>query len=114
MTYDEKLTGRVREALAGFSDVTEKKMFGGVAFMVNGKMCVTVGRTGIMCRIDPALQPRLMRTKGCHPVIMRGRSVRGYVRVEETALRTDDDLSAWVGYALRFNEQLGARPKTSR
>ncbi len=74
MTYDERLAGRVRATLAGTRDVAEKKMFGGVAFMVNGKMCVTVGRTGIMCRIDPAIQPRLLRNKGCRPLVMGGRT----------------------------------------
>lgn len=114
MTYDEKLASRVREALAESANVRETKMFGGVAFLVNGKMCVTVGRTGIMCRIDPAIQSTLIRSKGCRPVIMGGRKYRGYVRVEVKALRTEDDLNVWVRYALDFNERIKAGLKTSR
>ncbi len=114
MTYDETLAGRVRKALARTSNVTEKKMFGGVAFIVNGKMCVTVGRTGIMCRIDPAIQGELMERRGCQPVIMGGRAYRGYVRVGEKALRADQDLRTWVRYALDFNERIKAGPRTTR
>ncbi len=113
MTYDKRLAGRVREGLANTSQVTEKKMFGGVAFMVNGKMCVTVGRGGIMVRIDPAIQNELMRIKGSKPVIMKGRAYRGYIRVEEQALRTDDKLKSWIGYALDFNGCIATGPKNS-
>ncbi len=89
-------------------------MFGGIAFLVNGKMCVTVGRTGIMCRIDPAIQATLVRRKGCRPVVMQGRTYRGYVRVEPNALRTDDALDSWVRYALDFNKRIKSGRKKTR
>ncbi len=103
---DEELAGRVREELSGIRSVVEKKMFGGVAFMVNGKMCVTVGHSRIMCRIDPALHNELLQKEDCHPVVMRGRQLRSYVRVDEKALRRRGELKRWVALALDFNKRI--------
>lgn len=108
MTVNEKLAARVREALASVSRVEEKRMFGGVAFMVNGKMCVTVGRDRIMCRVDPARTEELTRMKGCSLVKMRGREYRGYVRVSEQVLDKMKDLHFWIGLALDFNDRAKA------
>ena len=65
MAYDEKLADRVREALAHLPKVEEKRMFRGVTFMVNGKMCVSVGDDRIMCRIDPAVHEEAVEKEGC-------------------------------------------------
>jgi TfoX/Sxy family transcriptional regulator of competence genes len=64
MAYNEELAERVREALAHLPKVEEKKMFGGIAFMVNDKMCITVGKDRIMCRIDPAIHDDILAKKG--------------------------------------------------
>lgn len=111
MTYDEKLMTRVREALSGASRVEEKRMFGGLAFMVNGKLCVSVGLSRIMCRVDPAMHGKLVRKRGCRTVTMKGREYKRYVRVEKMALETREDVDYWVGLALHFNRRARAAPK---
>jgi len=111
---NEKLTERVRESLSGVSRVEEKKMFGGVAFMVNGKMCVTSSHGGMMCRVDPARMDELTAKKGCSVMTMKGREYRGYVRVSEDALEKKRDLDFWVGVALEFNDRATSSPKKSR
>ena len=78
-------------------------MFGGLAFMLDGKMCVTVGADRIMCRIDPADHDAAVARPGCTPMVMRGREMRGYVRVGESALRTPAALDRWVRMAVEYN-----------
>ena len=73
MAYNEKLTNRVRIALAHLPKVQEKKMFRGITVMVNEKMCISVGDNEIMCRIDPELHEACVAKKGCRSVVMKGR-----------------------------------------
>lgn len=111
MAYNEKLTNRLRSALAHLPDVQEKKMFRGIAFMVAGKMCISVGDDEIMCRIDPALHEDSLEKSGCRPVIMKGREYQGYVYVNEAALKTKKQLNYWVELALGFNPKAKASKK---
>ena len=83
MAYNEKLTNRVREALAGVSNIEEKKMFRGVTFMVNGKMCISAGDDEMMCRIDPDVHEAAIERKGCRAMEMKGRQYKGYVLINE-------------------------------
>lgn len=106
MAYSEKLAERLRQALTDTHKVEEKKMFGGLAFMVNGKMCLTAGADRIMCRIDPALHEDAIKRKGCRTVIMGGKEYKGYVHVDEDALKTKAALHYWVGLALDFNKSI--------
>jgi len=71
-------------------------MFGGVTFMVRGKMCVSAGKGGIMCRIDPARHDAALQRKGARTVVMKGREYRGWVYVDEAAVQTKRDLDYWV------------------
>ncbi len=103
MAVDEKLTERIRNLLKGVSHVEERKMFRGIVFMVNGKMCVTASDRGVMCRIDPSIQEDLLKRKGCRVMTMRGTKYRGYVIVDRAALRTKPQLEFWVTRALEFN-----------
>jgi TfoX/Sxy family transcriptional regulator of competence genes len=105
---DNALVGRVRAALERTIHVEEKRMFGGIVFMVDGKMCVSVGRDRLMCRIDPSLHDPALERTGCRTVVMRGRRYRGYVYVESKAVRTKRDLERWIGMALDYNKT--ARP----
>ncbi len=114
MAYNEKLTNRLREAFADTKNVEELKMFRGIAFMVNGKMCITVGDDEIMCRIDPAMQETALEKKGTRAVIMRGREYKGYVKVQEDVLKTKKDLESWIRLALDFNKFAKASKKTKR
>ena len=104
MAYNEKLTARIREALAHVPAVEEKRMFRGVTFMVNDKMCITAGDTRIMCRIDPSVHEDALKRKGCETVKMKGREYKGYVYVSEEGIKTKKDLDYWIGLALEFNK----------
>ncbi len=108
MAYDEALAKRVQSAL-GRTRVEARRMFGGLTFMVRGKMCVSVGKETIMCRIDPALHIAALKRLGCRSVTMGGREYRGFVYVRSGALRTKRDLDYWVRLALAYN----ARAKAS-
>ena len=77
MAYNEKLTARIREALAHLPKVEEKRMFRGVTFMVNDKMCISAGDNKIMCRIDPAIHEEVIKGKVARPVKMKGREYKG-------------------------------------
>ena len=114
MAYNEKLADRIRMALSHIPDVKEKKMFGGLAFMVYGKMCVTAGADRIMCRIDPAIHDEVIRKKDCTAVIMRGREYKGYVHVSEDSIKKKKDFDYWIGLALDFNKIAKASKKSDR
>jgi TfoX/Sxy family transcriptional regulator of competence genes len=111
MAINEQLTNRVRQAFAETPGVEEKKMFSGIAFMVNKKLCVSVGNNRIMCRIDPDLQDDLIRKPGCATVIMKGRDYKGYIWVNESVLTSKKQIDYWVKLALDFNPQAKATAK---
>ena len=104
MAYNEKLTNRIREALVKIPNVEEKRMFSGITFMVNGKMCISAGNDRIMCRIDPAIHEEVVKRKGCTAVTMKGREYKGYVYVNEKAIATKGDFDYWIRLALDFNK----------
>jgi len=108
MAYNEKLTNRIREALADVPNVEEKKMFSGITFMVNGKMCISAGNDRIMCRIDPAIHEEAIKRKGSRTVEMKGREYKGYVYVNEDGIKTKKDFDYWIGLSLEFNERAKA------
>ena len=112
MPPDETLANRVRTAIGKNRRVEEKKMFGGIAFMVEGKMCVTVGKGRIMCRIDPAIHDAALERKGCTTVVMKGREYRGYVHIDAEAVSSKTDLYHWVKLALDFNGR--AKPSAGK
>ena len=87
MKLQEKILADVRASLAGFPQVEEKKMFGKLAFMVNHKLCIAVGKETSMCRIDPALHGRTNHQTAAETVIMRGREMKGYVRINNNDLQ---------------------------
>lgn len=114
MSYNENLTIRVREALSHLPKVEEKKMFRGVAFMVDGKMCITVGDDEIMCRINPLIHDEAIKRKGCRTVIMKGQEYKGWVNVKEDSLKKKKDFDYWVALALDFNKLAKASKKSKR
>lgn len=89
-------------------------MFGGLAFMVNGKMCINVGKDRLMCRIDPALHENALKRKGCRTVIMKGREYKGFVYVNDEGLKTKEDFDYWIELALDYNEQAKASTKKKK
>jgi TfoX/Sxy family transcriptional regulator of competence genes len=107
MTYDEHLAGRVRELLASEADVTEKKMFGGLAFLIGGNMAAAASaQGGLLVRVDPAESERLLETTNARVMEMRGRAVRGWLRVDSDDVRTDPQLSEWVALGTRYARSL--------
>ena len=104
MAYDEDLAGRIRELVGGESGVTEQRMFGGLAFLVGGNMSVGVsGQGGLMVRVDPDETDALVAKPHAQPFEMRGRAMRGWLRVDADGVRTRRQLEPWVergvGYA---------------
>lgn len=111
MAVNEKLTDRVRELLADVDKVDEKKMFSGIAFMIDGKLCIAVRNNNIMLRIDPSIHDALVEKPGCSSMIMRGKDLDGYVVVDESVLSTKKQLSYWVKFALDYNPKAQASKK---
>ncbi|HET6811089.1 MAG TPA: TfoX/Sxy family protein [Acidimicrobiales bacterium] len=97
MAYDEDLADRIRELLGGTKGVTEKKMFGGLAFLIGGNMAVAAsGQGGVLVRVDPDQGEKLLRTTKARPMEMRGREMSGWLRVESADVRTRPQLAKWV------------------
>ena len=106
MAYDEDLADRIRELVAGERDLTEKKMFGGLAFLVGGNMAVAAsGQGGLLVRVDPDETDRLVATSA-RPMEMRGRPMRGWLRVDPEHLRTNRQLAKWVELGTAYARSL--------
>jgi TfoX/Sxy family transcriptional regulator of competence genes len=104
MAYDTDLADRIRELLGPLRGVDEKRMFGGLAFLINGNMSVAVSaQGGLMVRVPPNETERLWERAHVSPMVMAGREVRGWVRVEPDGVKTKRQLTGWVargaGYA---------------
>jgi TfoX/Sxy family transcriptional regulator of competence genes len=111
---NEKLTNRVRKALRHLPKVEEKKMFRGITFMVDGKMCISVGDDRIMCRIDPAVHEEAIKKKGARTVKMGGREYKGYVYVNEEAIKEKKEFDYWIDLAVAFNKLAKASKKKKK
>ena len=97
MPHDEDLANRIRELLADEDGVDEQRMFGGLAFLVGGHMAVAAsGRGGLMVRVDPEQADELLEKPHAEPFEMRGRPVRGWLRVAADGVRTKRQLEPWV------------------
>jgi len=105
MAYNETLANRVRELIAETHNrIEEKKMFGGLCFMVNDKMSIGVEAERLMLRIDPALYESLLEKDGCTPMNFTGKPMKGYVYVDQDVLKGKKQLQYWVGLALEYNK----------
>lgn len=112
MPYNEKLADRVREHIAlTHKKIEEKKMFGGLCFMVNNKMCVGVESERLMVRLDPAKYEEAMEQDGAKPMDFTGKVMKGYVFVDIDALKTKKQLSYWIDLALEYNKIAKASKK---
>jgi TfoX/Sxy family transcriptional regulator of competence genes len=110
MAYDEALAGRIRDLVAGEAGVTEKKMFGGLAFLIGGNMALAASRQGgLMVRVDPNESETLLATTNARLVEMRGRKMPGWMRVEAADLRTTRQLATWVGFGVAYARSLPAK-----
>ena len=114
MAFNEKLADRIREALVNTPRVEEKFMFGGVCFMVNGKMCIGVVKDEMMCRINPTLDETVLEKNGCRPMDFNHKPMKGYVFVSDVAMKSKKDFEYWINLCLDFNHQAKAAPKKKK
>jgi TfoX/Sxy family transcriptional regulator of competence genes len=105
MAYDEKLADRVREILVEQPQIEEKQMMGGLAFMVNNKMCVGVIKDELMARIDPDIYEDCLEKHGCHPMDFTGKPMRGWIFVSPEGITKPSELEYWINLAIEFNTQ---------
>jgi len=115
MAFNEKLADRVREMIAlTHTDIEEKKMFGGLCFMVNDKMCVGVESNRMMVRFDPARSAEVFEREGCKPMNFTGKTMNGFAFVDIDALDTNKKLAYWIGIALEYNKLAKASRKKKK
>ena len=107
MAYDEELAERIRELLATDHDVVEKKMFGGLAFLIGGNMSVSAsGQGGMLLRCDPAQTEALISEPHVERFEMRGRAMDGWLRVDAQAVGTREELARWVAVGVDYARRL--------
>jgi TfoX/Sxy family transcriptional regulator of competence genes len=112
MAYDEDLADRIRELLGGQRGVTEKKMFGGLSFLINGNMSVAAsGRGGLLVRVDPTESEKLLKRAHVALMVMGGRTMDGWLRVAPEGVRTKRQLEPWVKRGVAYARSLPAKKK---
>jgi hypothetical protein len=110
VAYDEDLADRIRELVAGESGLTEKKMFGGLAFLIGGNMAIAAsGQGGVLVRVDPEESDKLVAKTNAYEMVMRGRSMQGWLRVDTKDVRTKSQLAKWVGLGTAYARSLPAK-----
>ncbi|MBS1682457.1 MAG: TfoX/Sxy family protein [Bacteroidetes bacterium] len=113
MAYDTSLADRIRAYLMQFPKlkIQEKKMFRGLAFIINEKMCINVSGDNLMCRFDPGLTEEIVTRKGFLPMIMKGKEYKGYCYVEPTGFKNNKDFEFWINLCLDFNDKAKSSKK---
>ncbi|MGJ4788121.1 TfoX/Sxy family protein [Leptospira koniambonensis] len=115
MAINEKTAERVRKALIKQKEVEEKKMFGGICFMVNGKMCVCVRDEELMFRIDPKDYESVLEKKKARPMVHNGNLMKGFLYVNVEDIKPEKEFGYWIGLALDYNKTAkAAKKKTKR
>ena len=110
MAYDEELADRIRDLVGDEPDLTEKKMFGGLAFLIGGNMAVAAsGQGGLLVRVDPGQSDSLVASTNARLMEMRGRSMKGWLRVDSDDVRTKRELSRWVELGTSYARSLPAK-----
>ena len=109
MAYDEKLADRVRNALAGRKRITEKKMFGGLAFLLRGRMCCGILNDDLMVRVGPERYAAALARPHARPMDFTGRPLSGFVYVGSPGFRSKQALVKWVGRGIEFASTLPAK-----
>lgn len=108
MAFNTKLADRIREYLAQFPElkVEEKKMFRGLTFMINEKMCISVSAENLMCRFHPELHDEVAEKKGVQPMVMRGKEYKGFCYVNPIGFKSKKDFEYWVNLCLDYNAKV--------
>lgn len=105
MAYNEKISDRIRLALSGTKNLVEKKMFGGIAFMVNDKMCLGVDKDDIMLRCEPAMTDELLSKKGARPFDLTGKPMKGWLLVNPEGTNNKKDFDYWMKIGIEANKK---------
>lgn len=113
MSYNANLAEKIRQYLSKVPKlkIEEKKMFRGLTFMVNDKMCISISGDKLMCRFDPVSQDKIAAKKGFQPMIMKGKVLKGYCYVEVEGFRSKLELKYWIDLCLEFNPSAKASRK---
>lgn len=110
MAYDDELANRIREVVHGEPGLSEKRMFGGLAFLVHGNMAVSASsKGGLLLRIDPAKAESLIDHQHVRRYEMRGKEMDGWLRVDVESIETDDELRLWVDHGLTYARSLAPK-----
>jgi hypothetical protein len=110
VAYDEELAERIRALVAGEPGLTEQKMFGGLAFLVGGNMAIAAsGQGGVLVRVDPEQSDELVASTDAHPMEMRGREMRGWLRVDAEHVAGEADLAKWAALGTGYARSLPAK-----
>nr|WP_300150349.1 TfoX/Sxy family protein [Propionicimonas sp.] len=113
MAYDHELAGRIRAALSFHPGIAEKRMFGGLAFLVDGHMVAAASNEGMMLRVDPAGSARLLDGERVRPVRMNGRDLGGWLYLEPEVIEDESSLRAWLDRGLARVRTLPPKPAQS-
>ena len=113
MAYDIQLADKIRElfSVKQVIKVEEKKLFGGLAFMVNGKMCINVSGDNLMCRFDPEMQKQISNKPGFLPIVMKGKELSGYCYVNPSGFKSNKELMTWINLCLDHNPKARSSKK---
>jgi TfoX/Sxy family transcriptional regulator of competence genes len=110
VAYDEDLANRIRELVGANPALTEKKMFGGLAFLIGGNMAIAAsGQGGVLVRVDPAKSDSLVRSTDAETAVMRGRAMEGWLRVADEHVRTQRQLAKWVKLGVDYAGSLPSK-----
>jgi hypothetical protein len=110
MAYDEELAGRIRALIGDEPALSEQRMFGGLAFLIGGNMAIAAsGQGGILARVDPEDSDALVASTSARPMEMRGREMRGWLRVDADDVATDGELAKWVDLGSTYARSLPAK-----
>ena len=110
MAYEEELAARIRELVEDEPGLTEQKMFGGLAFLIHGNMAIAAsGQGGLMVRVDPMESDAIIAQSTARPMEMRGKPMRGWLRIDSEDLTTKRQLSRWVTLGMTYSRSLPAK-----
>jgi hypothetical protein len=109
MVYDEKLTNRIRKILSERKEFVEKKMFGGISFILEGNMCCGVEKNNLVIRVGPMNYEKALEEPHARPMDFTGRPLRGFVYISPEGYKKDEDLEKWVMRAVEFASSLPAK-----
>ncbi len=114
MPYDEELAGRIRKSIARKGPIDEMKAFGGLSFMLDGKMCVGVQKNRLMVRIDPDKHDTLIKRQGAGPMDFTGRPMRGFLFIDAKGVPDAGSLNFWVNESVEYVRTVPAKKRGKR